>query len=473
MLLMPETTFSVDTTSAALKFGYDAVVPRNRRRAPTGYTRSEDAELDATKRRQLISASRDIQRNYTVAAWAIRRHLDYCTTFRFQSRSGDPALDRRFEALVTEAEKPANFDAAGRHSRARFTRLAEARAVLDGDIFTYRLNDGTLQAIEADRVKTGIIPAEAIDIERLARMTHGVETDDRGRMLAIAVHKRQRTNDFSPTSDLMTFDRMVAAPLVYHHGFFDRFDQVRGVSPLAPALNNLQDSYEGIDYALARAKVSQLFALAIYRGNPDLVSERDENSTNYNKIPLDGPSVLDLDLGDRAEFLESSTPAAEFQTFQTLVIQLALKALDIPFSFFSENFTNYSGARQAFLQYERSAQFRQEEIRTFLGWWVQWKAAIWLLDGLISREEWIRFRFEWVHEGLPWLDPLKETQANLSALSAGLTSRRRICKASGIEWDQIVSELAEEQTALTAAGLPTSINPDNALIKDLVTNAEV
>jgi hypothetical protein len=46
---------------------------------------------------------------------------------------------------------------------------------------------------------------------------------------------------------------------------FDRFDQLRGISPLAAAINTLRGTYEGFDYALAKAKVAQMFALAFYR----------------------------------------------------------------------------------------------------------------------------------------------------------------------------------------------------------------
>ena len=57
-------------------FGYDAVESKNRRQAPTGRLRSEDKELLPHQRRKLTSASRDIHRNFTIAAWAIRIATD-------------------------------------------------------------------------------------------------------------------------------------------------------------------------------------------------------------------------------------------------------------------------------------------------------------------------------------------------------------------------------------------------------------
>jgi hypothetical protein len=45
------------------------------------------------------------------------------------------------------------------------------------------------------------------------------------------------------------------------------------------------------------------------------------------------------------------------------MIQTALKGLDIPYSFFDEAHTNYSGARQALLQYEQSADVKRHDVR--------------------------------------------------------------------------------------------------------------
>ncbi len=208
-------------------FGYDAVESKNRRQAPTGRLRSEDKELLAHQRRKLTSASRDIHRNFTIAGWAIRKHLDYVSTFSFQSRTGNPDLDTRIEALMDWWSRPANSDVAGRHSLPRLVRLAEERRTVDGDVFFLKLSDGRLQAIEGDRVQTptsglpqGVLPAEFV---------HGVRVDEAGKALGYAVCKRPVTG-----GDL-AFERLVPAAFVVHHAFFDRFDQVRGISPLAAA----------------------------------------------------------------------------------------------------------------------------------------------------------------------------------------------------------------------------------------------
>jgi capsid protein len=303
-------------------------------------------------------------------------------------------------------------------------------------------------------------------------IVHGIHTDTAGGLKSICVCSRTKNSDFSPSAGGFVFERMLMAEHVYQHGFFDRFDQVRGISPLACALNSLRDSYEGIDYALAKMKIAQLFGLAFFRGDPDSINaaDRPENTTDYKAMKLDGPKILDLDVGDRVEWLESKTPSMEFQQFQTLVIQLALKALDIPYSFFNESFTNYSGSRGARLLYEQSCKNRQADVVDLLDWLTQWRLAWLLANGELTEGEYLAANWEWVHSSMPGLDPLKEIEAKLRKLAAGMTTRRRLCKEEGEDYDEIKRELAEEQADLAELGLPTNVQPDNGLIKELVTD---
>lgn len=246
---------------------YDAVHAKNKRSAPTGILRSEDAELTPADRRKMLSASRSLHRNFTVAAWMIRKHLDYVSTFTFQARTGNDSLDDSLERLVRWWSQKGNFDVTGRFSRHQFTRLAEMRRTVDGDMGVMKLSSALLQAIEGDRIRTPYagLPADY----SAADFTHGVRTNAAGKPLEYCICKRGATNDASGATANFEFERIVPARNLCHFGYFDRFDQVRGISPIAPAVNSLRDTYEGIDYALAKMKVAQLFGLVFYREKSD------------------------------------------------------------------------------------------------------------------------------------------------------------------------------------------------------------
>ena len=305
-----------DSVADALhRLSYDATADKGRRQSPTSRLMAEDKHLNVSGRKKLIGTTRDLYRNFAPAAWAIRKHLDYTSTFSFQARTGDDALNRRIEELVAWWSRPKNFDVSGRHSRQRFVRLMEQRRTVDGDMFMLKLASGHVQAIEGDRVRAPSHGAPR-NMDR-KQYVHGVKVNPVGRPLAYCICKRGQHSGFE-------YERVVPARHIEPHGFYDRFDQIRGVSPLAAAVNAFRDVYEGMDYALAKMKVSQLFALAFYRdaeealgdvtGGDSGTDENEDGEDDGDKSSYEvdfgrGPVQLDLDAGDRAELLESKSPS--------------------------------------------------------------------------------------------------------------------------------------------------------------------
>jgi len=328
---------------------------------------------------------------------------------------------------------------------------------VDGDVFVMKLASGHVQAIEGDRIRT---PAHGAPRNMNVRQfTHGVKTNAVGRPLAYCICKRGKIVGFE-------YERVVPAGHIEPHGFYDRFDQVRGVTPLASAINAFRDVYEGMDYALAKMKVSQLFALAFFRDAEEAMGdvtggdsgadldedgEDDGDRSSYEVDFGRGPVQLDLEPGDRAEFLESRSPSAEFQTFCQVVIGAALKSLDIPLSFYDESYTNYSGARQALLLYEQSAEVKRGETRTLLDRLLAWRLGLFIQDGVLTLPRGMGvgdLKWEWIAAGLPWIDPLKEMRADEAAVKNGLKSRTEISKQRGRDWNEICDELAAEETKM-------------------------
>jgi len=438
--------------------GYDAVASKNRRQAPTGILRSEDGENNPAERRKLLSAGRDINRNFSLAAWMIRRHLDYVSTFNFQAKTGDTALDDSLERLMRWWSNPYNCDVTSRFSLSKMIRLLEMRRVIDGDIFILKLRDGTLQVVEGDRVRTpdgGGLPENL----NQSMLTHGVVTDNNGAPLSYCVCSRAKATDSGTAGGNFKYERLVSARNMYHFAYLDRFDQVRGVSPLAPAFNTLRDVYEGFDYALAKLKVSQLFSLAIYRDKETALGEVSTSSEDGSGYEVDfgrGPAMLDLDPGDRAEFLESKTPSTEFREFTQSMISVALKALDIPYSFYAENFTNYSGSRQALLQYELSAKIKRQDVIQLLDHLTNWRIKLWIQDGQLPADA--NYRWDWIPQGVSWIDPMKEVSANLAAIGGRLTTRTRVLREQGIDFYEMADETKAEEDYLASLGLATSIS---------------
>jgi len=442
-------------------FGYDALEPQGRRKKISRAVYREDYHTRGNKHRGLQASSADLVRNMSLAGWMVRRHLDYVAQFEFHGRNENEAINRQIETLMLEDSRPSRADISGRFTREKLFRLAEARRVLDGDTLLVKLRDGRMQGIQADLVR------DPNRIPQNEQWINGVLINGFGRPLAYGIHKR---DGYSSTE----FTRRVNATNLIHYGFFDRYaaDQVRGVSPLVSALNPLRDVYENFSFALAKAKVSQLFAMAFYRDSPDSVLPV-EADPEQGTIDADGDSIeeprgfqafvksdtryIDLNPGEKAEVIESKQPSTEFQNFTQLVLQVALKSLDIPFSFYDESHTNFFGSRAAWLHYERSCKDKRDDQIEMRRNYTQWKLQSWIAGGRLVLPTNMRqsdVLFEWVPRGMPWWDPSKEINGHIAAIKAGLDTPQRICRATGTDYFDNVDAISKALAYAEQKGVP-------------------
>ena len=446
-------------------YGYDATDDRGRRKPAPSTTYAEDEHADRRKRTILSASARDMARNFAIAAWAIRKHLDYVSDFTFQAKTDDAGFNVELESYMASAMRPMRFDAAQRHNFRRAVRIAEACAVKDGDINWLKIAPpapsflrGTVQAIEGDRIQ---IPQSDIpENSDKESWVNGVRIGPNGESAAYAICKRDGSQ--------MKLERIVSARSMITRGFYDRYDQVRGISPIASGLNWFKDTYEGFEYSIAKLKVGQLFGLQVFRNADDALmgagtayAETDADgdgqadagyAVDFNR----GPFMLDMEPGDKAEILESRTPSTETVDFLKLMVHVALKALDIPYSFFDESFTNFYGSRGGLIQYLKSCTSKIADLQEFQDSWAIWRLGLAVADGdvtLPSGRDFNWLNWEFVPAGVPWWDPVKEVNGNRLAVASGFTSPQRVCREVGTDFETNIRERAEAERIATDAGV--------------------
>ena len=135
-----------------------------------------------------------------------------------------------------------------------------------------------------------------------------------------------------------------------------------------------------------------------------------------------GPQVLDLDPGEAAAFLSAQGTTDQSQSFWDTVIAVCLKSIDIPFSFFREDFTNFFGSRAALILYLRSCQAKREDVVDFSNEWLTWRLQEGVRLGEIEVPEGFdiemaacRGLWKWIPLGMPWWNPVQEVTANVKA----------------------------------------------------------
>lgn len=450
---------------------YDAVVDKKRRRPGKTRTYSEDQHANESTRRKMAATSRDVFRNFSIARWAVNKHLDFVSSFSFQSNTGDAGLDRDVETLMGGWFNRHRCDVARRHPFRRMIRLAEARRCVDNDFGFLKVAAtkgstlrGKLQAIEGDRICTPKDLPKQFDKDAFV---NGVQVQAGGAAAGYVVCKRSANGQ-------MAFSRVVPATNMVMHGFYDRFDQVRGISPIMASLNTFQDVYEGFDYALAKLKVSQLFGLVTYRATDEAIGEETDEDGDGETEHVDfgrGPFQMDLDIDDKAEFLANPTPASETTEFLKLMVHVALKSLDIPYSFFDESFTNFYGSRGGLIQYLKSCKHKVQDLQELLDEITRWRLGLFVEDGelvLPSGFEFRQLRTEWVPDGVPWWDPVKEVKGHTMAIAAGLSDYQRVCRSSGSDFFENIDRIAEQQAYADSKGVDLNLGMTSAAVGDPV-----
>lgn len=432
--------------------GYDAIKSNGKRKPSSSVIKHEDVQLRGRDRRSMQSVGNDLHRNFSMVAWAVRRHLDYNTQFNFQVRTEDEALNEQIETLMSRWALPANCDASGRMSLPQLIRMAETRHILDGDFFFLKRRQGYLNAVEADLIRN----ESESSTEEEEGWYNGIKVNSDGRPLAYALHKRSGRGNYE-------FLRTINSRNIIHLCHYDRFDQVRGVSPLASAYNTFRDVYEGVDYALAKMKVEQLFALVIHSNSASGTGEYTRNGDGTYDVDFGkGPVKLEMDQDDDAKFLSSDNPGTNTQEFLQLVLSMAIKALDLPINFLDESRTNFFGSRAAWMLYDRSCTSKRGVVLEMLRRITVWKLQQWILSGeldLPAGTTVLDLPFEWVHVGMPWWDPAKEIAGDVLAIQAGLDNPYRICKERGRgEFEENLRKIAQAKQRANELGVSLSFD---------------
>jgi len=435
-------------------FGYHAIVDKGRRQAPISSTYHEDDIMSRSERRKLIATAQDASRNFVLLEWMIRKHLDYVSSFHFQPRTKDKEFARRLNLLVDDYSMKQNCDAAKRHPLRRLIRILEQVHTLQGDGGFIKRQDGKLQLIEGDRV---IKPTSATkELENVTDL--GLVLDDAGATLKYCVCKRDGSQ--------LLFDRLIKAENMIWDGYFGRYDQTRGISPIASALNTLKDLYEASDYNLVKAKYHAMFGMAImYEAESTgpafpLVDVDSDNVPNAAAGTIPGfklqPGLkLELPSNAKIDTIESRTPSNEYQQFTELMIRIAILALDLPFSAFDSSGATFATKLADMNDYLKSANEKRQKNRDILYEITDWKLQSWVANGDLILPKGMTLDevdYEWVPTGTNWIDPGAQVQATRDAIKSGLTSRQRDCRARGEDAFQIMDELADEEAYASVAG---------------------
>jgi len=460
-------------SSSTKSLKYNAVQNKNRRQSPRTKPTSEFVQLGVRDRKSLIATTQDQMRNVSMVPWMVRHHLDYVSRFKFQFTHDNEELVALVNKIFKWHAVPKNFDIAGRFGREEMFRMFELEKVTAGDAGINKLAGLKLQSVESDMIAKpngGKILRNGKKQPLPKRVTENVtpegvvlSTRFPGKVESYCICTRGKSG-----KDIF-YDHLEPAKNVIFDAYWTRFgSQIRGISPLASAINTVQDLYENFEWHLLKTKVHAIFGVAIMRDYYGAESPDEESSalgaaveedasdvltdieTSVQDLNPDQMLLLDMGTKGKVDTIESKTPSAEFLDFSELMLRVAFMALDIPYTAFDSKKSSFSALIADTNLYEVSCQYKRDK-----NMWARLDYSDWLLNEIWYMGEWslrefceandiklndVKRSVEWVSSGIPWLQKLQEVAGDANAIAIGADNIIDTCKRRGKDFYENVDK---------------------------------
>lgn len=410
---------------------------------------------------RMIEQAREYDRNDVIVGSAINKLVANVIQegFNVDPHTGDAGLDAELKARFTEWESsPSACHSEAEHDFRELARLALRSSLVDGDTFHLGLRGGSLQAIEAHRVRT---PRNT-----RRNVIHGVLVDRMARRMQIWVTKEDLDpmRSLNRVSDIRQFD--VRDDDGYRQVFQtylpQRSSQRRGVTVFAPIMDTV-GIHDDVQFAtLVKQQMSSI--IAILRETPEgafgestPIGETSEEST-YEVRSLSGVNAgleITSDPGEKLSAFSPDIPGPSYFEHSYLLLSLIAVNLDMPVQvmLLDPTKTNFSGWRGAIDQARMRMRWLQRGFisrfhRPVYEWKVrQWMATDSTIERMMARPGVNPLAHRWNAPGWPYIEPLKDATADVYQLANTLNSERRVQAARGRDWDDIYHEAIQDRAA--------------------------
>ena len=417
----------------------------------------------------MLERARHYQRNDQVVGQGIRRVTANIVQdgFRLDVDTGDESIDADLKGGWDEwSTKPDLCHNEGEQCFSAMEALALSTVITDGDVFCLPLKTGALQWVEAHRCRR---PANTT-----RNVVHGVLMDDNAKRLEYWFTK-ENLNPYQPLSRVADIRAYPARDengdrQVLHLYMPYRFSQRRGVSFLAPCSDTV-GMHDDVQFAtLVKSQMAALIAILHERGpNWEPMGDQQKGDRTTDTVggfsrSIEGVSAGLEIFGDKDEKLNAfspNIPSPQFFPHSMMLLTFIAINLDIPVHvlLLDPSNTNFSGWRGAIDQARlRFKQIQGWMVSNFHGpvyeWWVRRRlGADPALARAVNRAGVNVFAHRWNPPQFPYIEPLTDATADDLQAARCLNSRRRLQAARGRDWDDVSSEIVDDNAMLIRKAL--------------------
>jgi lambda family phage portal protein len=209
----------------------------------------------------------------------------------------------------------------------------------------------------------------------------------------------------------------------------------------------------------------------------DYLEAVNEYSGGSKNLHIDGAAIPILPPGTKLNLQNPGASAPDHEQYEASLLRYVASALDLSYEQFSRDFTktNYSSARASIGEMWKAMQSRKRRVADRTANFIY---RLWLEEAINRNEiECLKRRnvpsfydgmngefycqCEWIGAGRGMIDPLKETQADVLALKAGITTKEAvIARRDGGDWRRTARQIRREIQVDDEYGNPSVYGQD-------------
>jgi lambda family phage portal protein len=410
---------------------------------------------------RLRARSRDLVRNNPYAAKAVQALVSNMigTGLMPRARCADPDIAKRTDQLWLAFS--ARCDADGLTDFAGLQALCVRSLVESGEVLVRlrerRLTDGLpvplqLQVLEPDHLDGGKTEERAGG----THITQGVEFGPFGRREAYWLYPRHP----GEVGGSLLSGRVDARHVLH---LFERLrpGQVRGVPWFAPVILKLRDLDDYDEAELVRKKIEACFAAFVTGAEDEQTLGRAEVNASAQRIEAFEPGMIEyLEPGQDVTFASPSSVGG-YAEYMRMQLHAIAAGVGLTYELLTGDLSqvNYSSIRAGLIEFRRRMEALQWQLLVpglCQPVWDRFVLAAQVAGKLPSdvdiRAEWTAPRFEAV-------DPLKDIQADVLAVRAGVMTLKEAIARQGYEPSVVLAEFAETNAEIDALGLILDSDP--------------
>ncbi len=403
---------------------------------------------------------------------------------RVKSRNGrvNETLNRRVEEAWKRWTESKLCTKARRFDFVQVQHLLLSSVIRDGEALVELIPD---RGANESNFSIHIVPIEMLDATydygtppAGIRVHQGVEVGLYGE--PIAYHLRPTVSPFDLDYPRLGYQRvrMPADRAIHAFRAFDA-NQWRGVTWLHAIVKTgaFLERYREAELIAARMGASKVIAMHTTDDSPaslvaglQTVRGKDGRERYVLEDQVEPGQTFAAPPGWQAQMLDPTHPNSNYADYEKALLRAMASAMGVSYHSFSGDLSdvNYSAARQGAMderEVYRAVQewFISTVIRPIFERWALYAATSGLFGSRSGVLDAVLESSVFQARGFGYVDPGRESTAQIAQLQAGLTSRTRILRMQGVDIADVANELREEAVLLAdlQLGQPAASGSDS------------